>query len=111
MISRRGFLRGSFARHAAPRLDPDDPARDPDAGPGTAFLDVHACLAHQGTFCSVCHERCPVPGAITVTRGKPRIEPGACDGCGVCRDVCPAPHNAVILLPASLRGRIASGGG
>ncbi|NNE43989.1 MAG: 4Fe-4S dicluster domain-containing protein, partial [Gemmatimonadetes bacterium] len=27
---------------------------------GTALIDTQQCLAHQGTFCSVCYERCPV---------------------------------------------------
>jgi ferredoxin-type protein NapG len=84
----------------------------PDLGfaMGTAHIDTQACLAHQGTFCSVCHERCPVPGAIAVDRGKPRIEVGACTGCGICLHVCPAPYNAVVLMPSRERLRAPGGG-
>jgi ferredoxin-type protein NapG len=27
----------------------------------------------------------------------------ACTGCGVCQFVCPAPHNAVLLMPVPER--------
>lgn len=55
------------------------------------------CLATR-SFCSVCSERCPVPGAIVVTLGRPRINEVACDGCGTCIDVCPAPTKAIEVL-------------
>lgn len=67
---------------------------------GTALIQVMDCLAHQGGTCSSCWERCPAPGAIAVEDGRPRIVADLCTGCGVCQHVCPAPHNAVILLPA-----------
>lgn len=51
------------------------------------------CLAST-SFCTVCSERCPVPGAIVVELGRPRVDPAHCDGCGVCVGVCPAPINA-----------------
>lgn len=70
---------------------------------GTARISVMDCLAHQGGTCTVCSERCPVPGAITVDGGRPVIEGDACTGCGVCQYVCPAPRNAVILLPRADR--------
>lgn len=67
------------------------------------------CLAWQGSFCSVCSERCPEPGAITVTHGKPRVNPDLCTGCKICHDVCPAPKNAVFLVARKPRqGMIAS---
>ena len=49
--------------------------------------------------CTVCRERCPVPGAIRWVNHAPRIDPRACTGCDVCHDVCPAPVNAVGFLP------------
>jgi MauM/NapG family ferredoxin protein len=70
---------------------------------GTARVDVTECLAHQHSFCSVCWERCPVPGAIEVREGKPRIVEEHCTGCGVCQHVCPAPHNAILLMPVPAR--------
>jgi MauM/NapG family ferredoxin protein len=70
---------------------------------GTARIDVTSCLSHQGGFCTVCAEQCPVPGAIEVSRGKPTVVESSCTGCGVCQHVCPAPSNAVWLMPAAVR--------
>ena len=72
-----------------------------------ARIQPWACLAHQGTFCSVCREQCPVPGAIEVEAGKPRIIESICTGCGVCQHVCPAPENAVLVMPLAERKTIA----
>jgi ferredoxin len=71
--------------------------------PGDARVDVtpippalvprvlaHACIALT-SFCTVCSERCPVPGAIVMTAGRPAVVPAACDGCGRCVATCPAP--------------------
>ncbi len=66
---------------------------------GTAKVTAQLCLAHHGTTCSVCSERCPVAGAIAVADGKPTVREDACTGCGVCRYVCPAPENAILLMP------------
>lgn len=70
---------------------------------GTAMITAHLCLAHHGTTCTVCSERCPVQGAISVERGKPTVNEEACTGCGVCRFVCPAPENAILLMPVLYR--------
>lgn len=70
---------------------------------GTARITEHLCLPHHGTTCTVCSERCPVSGAIDVTDGKPTINEKQCTGCGVCRHVCPAPENAILLMPTFLR--------
>jgi ferredoxin len=59
---------------------------------------AHRCLATR-SFCSVCVERCPVPGAIVVELGRPRVEPARCDGCGLCVLTCPAPVLAFELVP------------
>jgi Pyruvate/2-oxoacid:ferredoxin oxidoreductase delta subunit len=69
----------------------------------TAWIQPAACLAHMGSFCSVCSERCPVPAAIEVKAGKPRARPEVCTGCGVCASVCPAPSNAVVIMPLAVR--------
>lgn len=66
---------------------------------GTAKITPQLCLAHQGTTCTVCSERCPVPGAIALAERKPFVVEDTCTGCGVCRYVCPAPENAVLLMP------------
>lgn len=73
-----------------------------------ARIQPWACLAHQGTFCSVCREQCPIPGAIEVDAGKPRIIASNCTGCGVCQHVCPAPENAVLLMPLAARRSVAN---
>lgn len=70
---------------------------------GTARINVVTCLAHLGSFCSVCAEHCPVEGAIEVRGGRPTIDARACIGCGVCQHVCPAPENAVLLTPEAAR--------
>ena len=70
---------------------------------GTARVTEHLCLAHHHTTCTVCSERCPVEGAIDVTDGKPTVIEDTCTGCGVCRYVCPAPENAILLMPAFSR--------
>jgi ferredoxin-type protein NapF len=70
---------------------------------GVAWIQTMACLAHTGSFCTVCSERCPVPGVIEVTAGKPRIRADACVGCGVCAAVCPAPINAIVVMPLADR--------
>lgn len=68
-------------------------------GIGTARISTVDCLAHQGTTCTTCSERCPVEGAIILTRGRPQVAADACTGCGICHHVCPAPRNAVLVMP------------
>lgn len=65
----------------------------------TASIQTLDCLAWQRSFCSLCEERCPVPGAVVSTLGKPEIQASECLGCGICVNVCPAPNKAVMLLP------------
>jgi ferredoxin-type protein NapG len=66
---------------------------------GTARIDMQTCLAHQNSFCTVCSEHCPVDGAIELMHARPRIVEEKCTGCGICQHVCPAPENAVLLMP------------
>ncbi|MHC4106834.1 MAG: 4Fe-4S dicluster domain-containing protein [Planctomycetota bacterium] len=80
--------------------------RDVPLKMGTASIRTPNCLAHQGTLCTVCSERCPVDGALESVDGKPLIHDEICTGCGVCQYVCPAPYNAVLILPAE-RGAFA----
>lgn len=63
-----------------------------------AVIQGRFCVALT-SFCAVCVERCPVPGALQVTRGMPSVVADKCTGCGVCFDVCPAPRKAVLMLP------------
>jgi ferredoxin-type protein NapG len=73
--------------------------RDRPLKMGTAVIQAWNCLAHQNSFCTVCSEQCPVPGAIALVDGKPRVDERVCTGCGVCHYACPAPANAVMILP------------
>jgi ferredoxin len=95
-ISRRDLFRSMLGRRVEPQAPPAAAAVI-DAPPLAVILD-RFCLAWQGSFCSVCSERCPVDGAITVDQGKPRVNPDLCTGCKICHDVCPAPKNAVFLV-------------
>jgi len=61
---------------------------------GVMRIFPDACLGYT-SFCSVCSERCPVEGAIVIEAGRPRIVESACDGCGECLRVCPAPKKAL----------------
>lgn len=87
-VSRRGFF--TFLTRPIQRATEPPPAR-------VAVIQGRHCLAYR-SFCSTCVERCPVPGALIVTRGIPSVNSAVCTGCGVCREVCPAPVNAVLLL-------------
>lgn len=59
----------------------------------------YACIGGSPSFCTVCLEHCPVPGALEATGRAPRVNPDVCTGCGVCEQVCPAPDKAVHVLP------------
>ncbi|XAL99320.1 4Fe-4S dicluster domain-containing protein [Phycisphaeraceae bacterium D3-23] len=69
----------------------------------SARLLDYNCLAHQGSFCTVCHEQCPAPGAITLDQGRPTVHLDHCTGCGVCHYACPAPTNAIAIMPLERR--------
>ena len=73
--------------------------------PKKAIIQGRHCLAYQRSFCSICSERCPVEGAIKVEMGVPQIVADACTGCGICFDVCPAPTNAILMMPVKGKAR------
>lgn len=66
---------------------------------GAARVAPLDCLNRLSSPCSVCVERCPVPGAIDFVGDVPEVNERLCTGCGVCQHVCPAPQNAILLLP------------
>jgi ferredoxin-type protein NapF len=83
---------------------PEDALMLDALGPiATARLLDYNCLAHQGSFCTVCSEQCPAPDAITLDQGKPTIHLDTCTGCGVCHYACPAPTNAIAIMPLVAR--------
>lgn len=81
---------------------PRGPATVSDATASTvnrvAIIQGRHCLALT-SFCAVCVERCPVPGAMISNRGLPMVVGEVCTGCAVCHEVCPAPTNAILMLP------------
>ena len=70
---------------------------------GTARIDSRHCQASSPNLCSNCIERCPVDGALSLVEGRPTVHAAACTGCAQCRDACPAPQNAISIVPALLR--------
>lgn len=77
---------------------PGSPAPAPEPQDRVAVIQGRFCLAYT-SFCTVCAERCPVSGAMKVEKGIPMVVSDICTGCGVCHDICPAPTNAVLVLP------------
>jgi len=114
--SRREFLASFLSPRRKGEKAPlaPAPASAEPAGGGArvAVVQGRFCLAYQHSFCSTCVERCPVPGAIVMERGLPRVNSDLCTGCGVCHDLCPAPRNAILLVakrPALLHPAAATG--
>lgn len=68
------------------------------AVPRVAVIAARFCLAMPPGFCRTCVERCPVPGALRVVQGMPRVDADICTGCGICHEVCPAPRKAALML-------------
>ncbi|USN99617.1 MAG: 4Fe-4S dicluster domain-containing protein [Phycisphaeraceae bacterium] len=70
---------------------------------GTARIIRPSCLPYNGTSCDACVQACPVEGAIELRGGVPVIHERVCTGCGLCQQVCPAPRNAVAIIPLGQR--------
>jgi Na+-translocating ferredoxin:NAD+ oxidoreductase RNF subunit RnfB len=64
-----------------------------------AVIQGRYCLAYQGSYCTLCYENCPVPGAIGLDDGLARVVLETCTGCAICHEVCPAPTNAILITP------------
>ena len=73
-----------------------------------AIVQGRFCLALRSLACSTCVERCPVEGAMRLERNIPVVNPDLCTGCGICKDVCPAPKNAILLVPARAKTIVVS---
>lgn len=101
-VSRRDVFRLILGRRREPETAaPPEPQAPADE---LALILDRFCLAWQGSFCSVCVERCPEPGAIVTEQGKPRVAADLCTGCRICHDLCPAPSNAIFLVARRPRG-------
>lgn len=100
-LSRRDFFaafRRPFERKAAPVVPPVIKREEAADVARVAIVQGRFCIALT-SFCSTCVERCPVSGAMKKERGMPMVVADVCTGCGVCHEVCPAPRNAVLMLP------------
>jgi Na+-translocating ferredoxin:NAD+ oxidoreductase RNF subunit RnfB len=96
-------FRATTDRARTPREKTAAVGRAPSASATEAIAKVAViqgrfCLAYT-SFCTVCSERCPAPGAMKVEHGIPMVVSDVCTGCAVCHDVCPAPTNAVLVIP------------
>ena len=103
-MTRRDFFSSMLPSRWAARPVTASVAPEPESStadvPQVAVIAGRHCLAYQGSFCSTCRERCPIPGAIVVERGLPRVNPALCNGCRICHELCPAPVNAVLMTVA-----------
>jgi len=55
---------------------------------------------HEADACEICHDWCPVPGALTAgTRGIPVVDLTLCTGCGACAHHCAAYPHAIGMRP------------
>lgn len=100
-LSRRDFFaafRRPFERKAAPVTAPTVKKEEVATVAKVAIIQGRFCIALT-SFCATCVERCPVSGAMKKERGMPMVVADVCTGCGICHDVCPAPRNAVLMLP------------
>lgn len=58
---------------------------------GVAVVLKEACIAWNWSGCTVCHDECPVEGAIALDDlARPSVQEDLCTGCGKCELVCPA---------------------
>ncbi|MEE8321316.1 MAG: 4Fe-4S dicluster domain-containing protein [Gammaproteobacteria bacterium] len=69
-----------------PELEKEEPRPLPQIA--YAEINTQTCLPYSGPECSACAHACPVPGAMIWEKGKPRINPETCTGCGLCREEC-----------------------
>jgi len=76
-----------------PDTAPDETPSSPKLA--RASIDETRCLPYQGPECGACAGSCPIPGALNWDRQKPRVDPDACVGCGLCRVACIAEPKAV----------------
>lgn len=95
---------------AIPRLPP---VQKQKAVIGRAVIDRNLCLPFaKKTPCLVCEEHCPIPAKAiklessmerdskgrSVSLGKPVVDEGLCNGCGICEYVCPLEERAAIRI-------------
>ena len=57
---------------------------------GVAVVDRDLCMAWTGTSCLKCADVCPYEAISRDDWGRPVIDEGLCNGCGICEYVCPS---------------------
>jgi Na+-translocating ferredoxin:NAD+ oxidoreductase RNF subunit RnfB len=98
--NKRMSRRAWFSRVLAPLKPAAKPgARSPNPHLEVAVIAARSCLPYQGTPCTMCSDQCPVSGAIAFEENLPIIVPEICTGCRICHVVCPAPVNAILMIP------------
>ena len=75
-----------------PGAAPEEPALPRVA---VAKVDTDTCLPYLGPECGACAESCPVLGAMCWKQSRPRIDPGQCVGCALCREACILEQKAI----------------
>ncbi|MDH5673347.1 MAG: 4Fe-4S binding protein [Myxococcales bacterium] len=63
---------------------------------GTARIVTEHCLAHRGPECGACAGLCAAGAdALRLVAGKPVVDEGRCNGCGLCLPACPTSPRAI----------------
>lgn len=67
---------------------------------GVAIVARGRCLPWTEEMpCIICHERCPIVGAIRLDEHKRPSVTSACTGCGMCEYYCPTEPAAIRIRP------------
>lgn len=73
---------------------------------GVAVIDFNLCYSYNNYTCGTCYHACPLQGeAIEIGLWeRPRVNPDACIGCGLCERACIRYPQAIRVVPRA-RGR------
>ncbi len=68
---------------------------------GNAAVTRSKCIAWaEDKACLVCYERCSYSAIEVNARGRPRVVPENCTGCGACQNTCVTnPDPAIVVYP------------
>lgn len=99
------FLRPLKSAAEVPEKETAEAAAQRKAMSGdlVAIVQGRHCLATVGV-CRICVDQCPVEGALVLNQDVPMVVADLCTGCRVCEQVCPAPTNAILMIPKRRQG-------